>query len=621
LSVAWSPDGSTVVSSHTDGSIALWQSTGNLEWLSLALPGNIWLTYHPTKLFYTASPEGDELAAVRFGSKTSPVYPLAYYRKELQQRALSRDSSQAPPIIEPKPLRLAWDRFENKAAWLGGLAVLYFTGFTLTLVLAQRRDPMKLARRFFPTAGFTRVEQLSQNLLSLASGRDGQKAYALLWQHDWQSLAQQLPRRPSDVATVPRVYLLYTGRVPESEQFQSFRAQVDGEVIPIPAPALAIALSEGKSRPALQEFEDRFVTRIDPYDEAKPVDDPVWFHGRADLLDRLPTALQQGQHVGLFGLRKVGKTSLIKQLRNRAQDTPIVEIDCQSLEPLAIDYLQDILEKTHAELRRLKIRGLPTPQKLQSAGDFRDRFLALHARWTRSGQQGPILLFLDEIDKLFVDRRRSNSDPVLGEYVRLFRILRALAQEHRCLAVLVAAYRPEVNRQNALTSAAGENPMFMSFQEYFLGALSANDTQTLIKEIGLWRNIRWDPDALVELHALCGGHPFLTRLLASDACDQGTLTQIDKAKVQQAARAVHSNFHKHRIGRYYQESIWNELQEDEQKALQLLAAQEAGLERSALPPQLGEALTQLEHFGLIQQEGERLMIGARLFRQWVAKVA
>jgi hypothetical protein len=50
-----------------------------------------------------------------------------------------------------------------------------------------------------------------------------------------------------------------------------------------------------------------------------------------------------------------------------------------------------------------------------------------------------------------------------------------------------------------------------------------------------------------------------------------------------------------------------------------IAAQEAGLEAAALVPALQEALTQLEHFGIVLREGGRLRIAAGLFQRWVAQ--
>jgi len=66
------------------------------------LPNNEWLAYHPQKRVYNASLQGDTYAAVRFGQRFRPVYPLSRYRKELKQADL-REALQAPqPVIKPK---------------------------------------------------------------------------------------------------------------------------------------------------------------------------------------------------------------------------------------------------------------------------------------------------------------------------------------------------------------------------------------------------------------------------------------------------------------------------------------------------------------------------------------
>lgn len=602
-----------------DGSTALWQSTGELEWLSVALPGNIWLTYHPTRLFHVASdPDGDSLAAVRFDSRTSPVYPLTYYREELQRGALPPEASQAPSAIEPKPLRLAWDRFENKAAWLSVSATLYLMGFALVLVLAHRRHPLTLAQRFFASAGATRIQRISENLLSLSRGSQGARAYVLLWEAETSTLPRHLPRGEGAAEEATTVYVLYTGQAPEKARDQ-LHERLTCEVIPISTEMASIALSEGTSAAVLRGIENRFATRIDPYDESKPVDDPTEFQGREDLLGRLAMALKQGQHVGLFGLRKVGKTSLIKQLRNRAQDTPVVYIDCQASGSAASGYFQMILDKLRTELERLRLPQLPPRKGVSSPEEFREEFLRLNERWLQAGRSGPFLLLLDELDKLFVDRRRADSEQLLGEYVRLLRPLRAMAQEHRCLAVLATSYRADVNRQNALTASVGENPMFMSFQEYFLGAFTPEETRSMVVEIGAWKGIRWDSDALDAVYALCGGHPYLTRVLASDACDRGTSHHVTLDKVRAAAQAIQADYARHKIGQYYKEAIWNELREDERQALELIAQEDAGLADAAPPRELKEAFTQIELYGLVQRADGRLRITARLLRQWIAE--
>ena len=64
-----------------------------------------------------------------------------------------------------------------------------------------------------------------------------------------------------------------------------------------------------------------------------------------------------------------------------------------------------------------------------------------------------------------------------------------IAQTRHGFAVLVAAYRANINRRNLLGSAVGENPMFRAFRELHLGFLSPQDSFTMIHEIGSWKDI------------------------------------------------------------------------------------------------------------------------------------
>lgn len=283
--------------------------------------------------------------------------------------------------------------------------------------------------------------------------------------------------------------------------------------------------------------------------------------------------------------------------------------------PLANDLFEAILKEFGAELVTHGVIR-PTPLRAEgSAPDFRESFLYLYDAWVQSGRQEPFILILDEVDKLFPDRRARDSEQILREWVRLFRVLRALAQEKMCLAILVTAYRPDVNRQNLLSLSIGENPMFMSFQEYFLGSLDRNDTEKMVSEIGGWKDIRWAPGALKTIYDLCGGHPLVTRLFASDACAQGDRKQIEEATIMATAQAIRTAYHRHRIGRYYQESVWNLLQEDEQDTLRLISRH--GIQGAIAG--LEDAITNLEQFGVIRSRDGRFEIAAQLFQSWLER--
>src|SRR5262249_3759367 len=149
------------------------------------------------------------------------------------------------------------------------------------------------------------------------------------------------------------------------------------------------------------------------------------------------------------------------------------------------------------QLRLLGVRGIPPEWPgSQGARSFASALARLRDAWRASGGMAPFVVILDEADKLIPDRRQKGSEEAHIEYVSLFRALRAANQEKRSIALLVTAYRPDVNRQNLLSPSAGENPMHMSYQEHFLGFFEAAETAQMLTEIGGWKNIGWNAAAV-----------------------------------------------------------------------------------------------------------------------------
>jgi AAA domain len=292
-----------------------------------------------------------------------------------------------------------------------------------------------------------------------------------------------------------KLYAVYKGQGPSSSVIYSWREQLACEINPLLSTILPKVLPIDDCERVLKELEEPYLARLDPYAESKPIHDPTWFYGRDELLKGLPAVLARGQHTGIFGLRKVGKTSPINQLRQRFVAIPRVFIDCQAFSARAEIYCEEILKQLQAELRSHGVKEIPGGRSISGAEGFRQQFLTFYDLWEKTGQREPFLIILDEIDKLFSNREVKNSEEILAEYVRFFRLLRGLAQSRQCLVTLVIAYRPDVNRRNLLTPAVGENPMFQSFQEEHLGFLGPEDSQAMIREIGRWKQIEWDEDA------------------------------------------------------------------------------------------------------------------------------
>jgi hypothetical protein len=521
-------------------------------------------------------------------------------------------------------VRLWWDETQNKGFWIGGILSVLVTVSVFVLVLRKRSDPLEVSKKFFVRAGFKKMESLPGDLLLLHAGKGRLPAMVSIWQEGKST--SELFNAVDKYAGKPdgkiNLYLVYSRQKPPSKVIQTLR-QERCEVIPIFSSRLERALStqndEGILK-ELKELEDPFLTRTDPYAEFKPINDPNWFYGRVELMKRLSPVLAQGQHVGVFGLRKVGKTSLVKQIQQRFTTTPTVFVDCQAFSPKAEIYFEEILKQLHAELRAHQIKGLPSVQPIPNAEGFRKQFLDLFDLWQKSGQQDPFLIILDEIDKFFPNMELKDSEIILTEYVRFFKILRSLAQSFQCLVTLVIAYRPDVNRRNLLFPTVGENPMFKSFQEEYLGFLKPSESADMVQQIGLWKDIIWEEDATHRVFYYCGGHPLVTRYFTSLACEQGDLKHIDYEQAENTAETIRKSFHRNDIGNYYKQGVWALMHEDEKAVLSLIChGDEQKIPETQIPPELDDALTNLENFGLVTNNNSLLCLTSQLFNLWMKR--
>jgi hypothetical protein len=142
----------------------------------------------------------------------------------------------------------------------------------------------------------------------------------------------------------------------------------------------------------------------------------------------------------------------------------------------------------------------------------------------------------------------------------------------------------------------------------------------MIREIGLWKQIVWELDAAQRVFEYCGGHPLITRLFASHACEEGARKAIDYTRVEETAREIEATLRRTEIGNYYKEGGWDLLREDEQQVLSLVCQRGAeGVLETDIPRTLDEALTNLEHFGLVANNNGHLHLTARLLQTWLQR--
>lgn len=303
---------------------------------------------------------------------------------------------------------------------------------------------------------------------------------------------------------------------------------------------------------ALRSLLAQFLGARDLYKSTLPVSGRRFF-GREKLLVELTDQIHRGEFLGIYGLRKMGKTSLVWQLRDeKLRDDAVAYIDLQAssalvmhdfapvyweLEVALYQRLKDHFPKAADLLRMGRINrfsdliGKGLHAALIFSEDIRE--LLDHIATGSSPGLTRVVIVLDELERILPLAEQ----PVIVGYLEFFALIRGLAQTDRYRGLLSSV----VIAANASISERGywegrENPVFALYKPIFLAPLSEKDMAEMARGIGKGMSVYWHEDALKLLFDEAGGHPFLTRLLSSKVVQRHPkrpLT-VSKAMIQEA---------------------------------------------------------------------------------------
>jgi tetratricopeptide (TPR) repeat protein/3',5'-cyclic AMP phosphodiesterase CpdA len=252
------------------------------------------------------------------------------------------------------------------------------------------------------------------------------------------------------------------------------------------------------------------------YNVRDPVTDQLTFFGREDYTNYLLDSLSQGKPIALFGLRKMGKSSVLQYLRDKAE-FPVAYVDLSAGRELS-DLFDRILKSWQHALR-FKMPDLNwNPPSLQSnpATEFAKATRELMGLLEVKMHSPKLGLFVDEIEliapKISVDSQVFNSN-TLDRYLIFTQTLRGLVQETKAISLIIAGVDPRIIRSNRFEGE--QNPFYQLFIEEYLGPLSRDDCIQMIRDIGCQMDLEYSDDAAEFIADTSGRHPFVARQLCS----------------------------------------------------------------------------------------------------------
>lgn len=255
----------------------------------------------------------------------------------------------------------------------------------------------------------------------------------------------------------------------------------------------------------------------DPFDVTGPVANDAQFFGRRSEAQELARKLQSGHIRACFGIRKIGKTSILHRVLAELKDNydaVTLFIDCQRDDVFSLD-AAGLLHSITCSLSNLKASGRtyaeveaasPTPSLAEAARVFQ---LAISA-FDRT-----VVLAFDEID--YITPSNGSATQWRTGFLEFWRNVRAAyhaaARDERRVSLLVSGVS---SRWFAVESIDGvENAALAFIPEEYLSPLPRGASNAMIRNIGSMAGLRFEDSALETISSFCSDMPFWIRKACS----------------------------------------------------------------------------------------------------------
>lgn len=284
-------------------------------------------------------------------------------------------------------------------------------------------------------------------------------------------------------------------------------------------------LGEGEERGFRHDLLQTMLT-VDHFNVTTPITEPSAFFGRQNDIKEVRQCLDKGQHVGIFGLRKAGKSSLLNQTRSLLVERGwvVAQLDLN-------EYIGTPRRFKGAVVREMAEAGERTgiPQgRLRSLEERRgsdvvnESWLDDVGRLTKQFESAEgVALIIDEVDVALPARTLSDLGPdeeSLG-LLRALSQLRGLCQRLQARGdsypvLLCAGVNPALFEHPQIRGVA--NPLYQFARLKFIAPLDREELAQMVRTLGKRTGMRFrDAELIDALLREYGGHPLLTRQACS----------------------------------------------------------------------------------------------------------
>jgi len=362
--------------------------------------------------------------------------------------------------------------------------------------------------------------------------------------------------------------------------------------------------------PPAAQLRQRFANELfsfDPFQVTGPVSEDIDFFGRRNDALELLRQLREGRIRSLFGIRKVGKTSLINRVITLARDagTPrVAMVDC-SMRRFNSLSAADALRALAKVSKLAAHRGYAHISDAMKRSD-KELVPVFQDLW-QQGERRPLVIIFDEVDYITPDSPASTHwRDHFNHFWREFRVLIQEAQRQGMpIAVLISGVSSRCFR---LEQVAGvENAALHLVPEEYLSPFARGASDAMLQDLGKRCGLHFDAESRELIAASCGDLPFWMRMACSYIHRSVEVKSRPLTLRSETTRPLVENF------------LITEGAEISKVALQnlrrvypeLFAVLVGAMTKGKMPLASGHALVT---YGLAARDGESVVIRSRMVR-------
>ena len=352
----------------------------------------------------------------------------------------------------------------------------------------------------------------------------------------------------------------------------------------------------------------------DLFDYKLPLEHDLFYFGRSSLLSVFLETVDKRENLGLFGLRKTGKTSFLYKLRRQyamKNDVEILFYDCKS-PTIRMKTWFELLEHIGKDLLKRKniIKDYEWGEKdaTESFGEIIDYY---------KKESINILLIFDEIE--YISPMAIEDTHWHKGYIPFWQSIWTIQSSKRNLSFIVAGVNSEVIEKSEYDKI--QNPLFGIVKHKYLTGLSNDEIIAMLEKIGRRMGIRFDHDAKQYICERYGGHPYITRLACSMINTRISSKNETRPVHISRKRLVHEEEDREEDLAHYSRHVISELEKfypDEYTMLEMLALGQQG---EFMEYDIPEYTMHIKKYGLITYKDGKPVFSIPAIKKYIANEA